>query len=351
MDARPKRVVSAIVALLAVTALTAIGAATAGAETVYNNVPSPLPGNFASIGLEATSSTEFGGEIELAGKARSKPTVTVVMSSWACETGAVSEGCKTSAKSKGFKVPVTIKVYNVGELEEGPIAEHTKMERMAYRPSSDPEKCDTETWYDAADGGHCYHGYAFAFSMKLGMLKKMPRRSVITVSYPHSSGPAQSLNVATSEPEEKTLSLGAQPAEEWFVNSTWSGMYCTGTRRHPWGRGRHLLHRGRRHQLPAGVRRQRQLGDGEFRGGARKAPPRCAGAGPSAVMFRWTGNDVTCRSAHGRRPRRRRASLCDACADGLPLGRLGRERGGGRRPIAPRAPVGSTGSRRPAGSS
>ncbi len=52
---------------------------------------------------------------------------------------------------------------------------------------------------------------------------------MITVSYPHSSGPAQSLNVATSEPSEGTLSLGAQPVEEWFVNSTWSGMYCTGT--------------------------------------------------------------------------------------------------------------------------
>jgi len=228
MDARPRRAVSAVVALLAVTALTAIGAATAGAETVYNNVPTPLPGNFASIGLEATSSSEFGGEIELAGTARSKPTITVVMSSWACETGAVSAGCKTSAKSKGFKIPVTLKVYNVGELEEGPIAEKTKNVKMSYRPSSDPEKCDTETWYDAADG-HCYHGYAFPISIKVGMLKKMPKRSVITVSYPHSSGPAQSLNVATSEPSEGTLSIGGQPVEEWFVNSTWSGMYCTGT--------------------------------------------------------------------------------------------------------------------------
>ncbi len=230
MGARPRRVISAAVALVAVAALAAIGAGSAGAEVVYNNVPSPLPGNFASIGLAATSSTEFGGEIELAGKARSKPTITVVMSSWACETGGVYEGnCKT-LKTKGFKVPVTIKVYNVGELDEGPIAEATHNEKMSYRPSSTPEKCagDNQRWYDAADG-HCYHGFAFPISIKLGKLKKMPRRSVITVSYPHSSGPAQSLNVANSEPSEGTLSLGAQPVEEWFVNSTWSGMYCTGT--------------------------------------------------------------------------------------------------------------------------
>src|SRR4051794_15144852 len=229
MGARPRRAFGAALALVAVAAFAAIGAGTAGAETVYNNVPGTLPGNFASIGLEATSSSEFGGEIELAGKARSKPTLTVVMSSWACETGSIGTGdCKRSVKSHGFKIPVTVRVYNVGELEEGPIAERTKTIKMAYRPSSDPEKCNTETWYDAADEA-CYHGFAFPISIKLGKLKRMPRRSVITVSYPHSSGPAQSLNVSVSEPSEGTLSLGAQPVEEWFVNSTWSGMYCTGT--------------------------------------------------------------------------------------------------------------------------
>jgi hypothetical protein len=230
MGARPRRAISAAVALVAVAAMAAIGAGTAGAETVYNNVPSPLPGNFASVGLAATSSTEFGGEIELAGKARSKPTVTVVMSSWACEKGGVYEGNCQTLKTKGFKVPVTIKVYSVGEIEEGPIAEATHNEKMLYRPSSTPAQCegDNQRWFDATTNT-CYHGFAFPISIKLGKLKKMPRRSIITVSYPHSSGPAQSLNVSTSEPEEKTLSLGAQPVEEWFVNSTWSGMYCTGT--------------------------------------------------------------------------------------------------------------------------
>jgi hypothetical protein len=225
----PRRAISAAVALVAVLAVAAIGAGTAGAEVVYNNVPSPLPGNFASEGLAATSSTEFGGEIELAGTARSKPTVKVVMSSWACEQGGVYEGTCVTAKKKGFKVPVTVKVYNVGELEEGPIAEKTKNAKMFYRPSSEPTHCNTETWYDAADGG-CYHGYAFPIEVKLGNLKKMPRRAVITVSYPHSSGPAESLNVATSEPEENTLSIGVQPVEEWFVNSTDAEMYCPGAK-------------------------------------------------------------------------------------------------------------------------
>jgi hypothetical protein len=231
MGSRPKRAVGVALALLAVTAMAAIGAASAGAEVVYNNVPNTLPGNFASIGLAATSSTEFGGEIELAGKARSQPTVTVVMSSWACQSGGVYSGdCATPKPNKGFKIPVTVRVYPVGELEEAPIGEATKSVKMLYRPSSTPEKCegDNQRWFDAANG-HCYHGFAFPIAIKLGKLKKMPKRSVVTVSYPHSSGPAQSLNVATSEPSEGTLSLGAQPVGEWFVNSTWSGMYCTGT--------------------------------------------------------------------------------------------------------------------------
>jgi hypothetical protein len=229
MDARPRRVVGALVALLAVTALTAIGAAAAGAETVYNNVPSPLPGNFASIGLEATSSSEFGGEIELAGTARSQPTVTVVMSSWACQMGTIDENnCITRKPKATFKVPVTIRVYPVGEIDEGPLVATTKNIKMKYRPTSDVAKCGPGRWYDEADKA-CYHGYAFPISIKLSKLKKMPKRSIVTVAYPHSSGPAQSLNVAVSEPPEETLSLGAQPVEEWFVNSTWSGMYCAGT--------------------------------------------------------------------------------------------------------------------------
>ena len=221
----PARIARLCAAFLTVVAVGAVAAGAASAEVVYNNVPSKLPGNFASIGLEATSSTEFGGEIELAGTARSMPTVTVVMSSWACGTGGVGSGCTTTKANKaGFKVPQTVKIYAAGELAEGPVAEKTKSVKMLYRPSEDTVKCTTGAWYDAAEAA-CYHGFAFPVSVKLGKLKKMPKKAVVTFSYPHSSGPAQSLNVSISEPAEKTLSIGSNPVEEWFVNSTWSGMY------------------------------------------------------------------------------------------------------------------------------
>ena len=224
----PARIARLCAAFLTVVAVGAVTAGAASAEVVYNNIPGSLPGNFASVGLEATSSTEFGGEIELAGTARSKPTVTVVMSSWACGTGGVGSGCTTTKANKaGFKIPLTVKIYAADELEEGPIAEKTKTVKMLYRPSEDLVNCPSSggAWYDAADSA-CYHGLAFPVSIKLGgKLKKMPKKAVITFSYPHSSGPAQSLNVSASEPEEKTLSIGSHPVSEWFVNSTWSGMY------------------------------------------------------------------------------------------------------------------------------
>jgi hypothetical protein len=215
-------------AMLAATAVMAVAAGTAGAEVVYNNVPSPLPGNFASIGLAATSSSEFGGQVQLANTARKNPTVTVVMSSWACETGTVQSNCVTT-KNKTFTVPVTIRIYGTGpgELAEVPLAEKTKNVKMKYRPSSEPVKCPADAtggrWYDVATA-ECSHGYAFPFAIKL-RTKKMPKNAIITVAYPHASGPATSLNVSVSEPPEPTLSVGAHPVPEWVVNSTWPGMY------------------------------------------------------------------------------------------------------------------------------
>ena len=225
----PARLARLGAAMIAAVAAVAMLASAANAETVYDNVPSPLPGNFASIGLAATSSSEFGGEIELAGTKRAKPTVTVVMSSWACQSGSVESNCATPKPNKSFKVPLTVKVYQADELAEGPLAEATKMEKMFYRPTTNSAKCGTERWYDEATAS-CYHGFAFPVSVTLHKLKKMPKKSIVTFSYPHSTGPAQSLNVATSEPSESTLSIGTQPVEEWFVNSTWPGMYCPGAK-------------------------------------------------------------------------------------------------------------------------
>ncbi|MGD0454186.1 MAG: hypothetical protein ABSB69_11370 [Solirubrobacteraceae bacterium] len=225
----PARSARLAAAILATAAVTAIAAGTASAEVVYNNIPATLPGNFASIGLAATSTTEFGGEVELAGTARKNPTVTVVMSSWACQSGSWNEhDCQLPKSNKGFKVPVTFRVYEAGELKT-PIVTKTKSFKMSYRPAAS-SKCTGEyagTWYDEASK-ECFNGYAFPISINL-RLQRLPKKAVITVSYP-TSGPSDSLNVAVSEPSEKTLTVGSDPVEEWFANSTWSEMYCPGAK-------------------------------------------------------------------------------------------------------------------------
>jgi hypothetical protein len=231
----PRGAAKLAAAIFAAASLLAVAAGTAGAaEVVYNNdnVPSPAPGNFASIGLAATSSSEFGGEVEVAGTARKNPVVTVVMSSWTCESGTVASNCVTSpTKPKTFKVPVTVRMYGAGELGEGPLAEKTMNVKMQFRPSSNPVLCPADAsggrWHDEATG-ECSHGYAFPIAIKLKS-KKMPKKSIITISYPHATAQTESLNIAVSEASENLLSVGAHPLPDWVVNSSWSGMYCSGT--------------------------------------------------------------------------------------------------------------------------
>lgn len=226
----PARSAVMAVAMLVASALMAFGASSASAEAVYDNVPSPLPGNFASIGFAATSSTQFGGEVELAGTPRPKSMVAVqvVMSDWACESGSWSAEDCSSPKHKSFREPITVSLYEVGNLAS-PIATKTKNVKVPFRPSAEPAHCSGEfagTWYDEASK-ECFNGFAFPFTAKM-KVKGLPSKLIVTVSYPTTGVPSQSLNVALSEPAENTLSLGSDPTQELFVDSSWSEMYCPG---------------------------------------------------------------------------------------------------------------------------
>ncbi len=71
-------------------------AAGSGSAAVFNSIPKTLPGNVPSIGFEATSASEFGDYARFAGNKRKLQNVTVVMSSWGCQTGTWSAGnCST----------------------------------------------------------------------------------------------------------------------------------------------------------------------------------------------------------------------------------------------------------------
>jgi hypothetical protein len=57
------------------------GSAAASAAVIYDNIATPQPGNVTSVGYEATSASEFGGQVQLSGTERSAKSVTVLMSS------------------------------------------------------------------------------------------------------------------------------------------------------------------------------------------------------------------------------------------------------------------------------
>lgn len=166
-------------------ALVLTAAGTASAATVYNNIPSPLAGNYDSLGFEANAVAEFGGLVELAAGARNNPVLTATLSSWGCQSG--GDATCLTAPGSVFSLPITVNVYaanpdnSVGDL----LATDTQSFRIPFRPSADPANCGTGTsaWYDAADN-HCYNGFAHNISWDLGGRNvTLPDRVIVSVMY------------------------------------------------------------------------------------------------------------------------------------------------------------------------
>jgi hypothetical protein len=235
----PRRVLLLIATALAAMSAFAIGTASAGAsEVVYSNVPNSLPGNFASVGAEAYAYAEFGGQMELAGTARNKPTIEVVMSTWGCQFGEwFNKGtCETPQPAKKFKWPLTVSLYEVGEKNARgeKLGTVTKSFAMPYRPSDDLAHCPSgEQWYDAASAT-CFHGFAFTVKFPPIKVLRIPKHVIVGVSYntshygPVPAGEAtacytkssgcyyDSLNVGLAEPSENLLTVGKDPAEPYI---------------------------------------------------------------------------------------------------------------------------------------
>jgi len=245
-----KRTRYLLLASIAVASVFAAAASAANAAVIYNNIPSPLPGNFASFGNEAYSMAEFGGMVEFAAPGQKHQTVTVAMSTWACQYGQVYPNtCETPKPNKKAKVPVTLNVYEVGpgNTVGAKLGTTTKTFRMPYRPTRDTtgtcvgKGYEAGTWYDATTDA-CYHGMAFTITFKKLHLETR-KKEIISVSYNTTGhGPApigltacnstvagcyyDSLNVAIIEPAEGAPSAGSNPTNELYINTTYEEMYC-----------------------------------------------------------------------------------------------------------------------------
>jgi len=216
-------------------------AAHAANTTIYNNIPSPAAGNYPSVGYEATSTSEYGGQVSFDGTARENPTVTVLMSSWGCESGGWNTGDCVTTPGATFSEPITLNVYNVGPGGSigSLVTSKTATFNIQYRPSADTTHCTGGTWYSATDNT-CYNGYATPISFNLSGVT-LPDNVIISVAYNtthygyspigesaacyHESGGCgyDSLNVAVAYPP--SLGTVSNPSDE-YLNSSWAGAYC-----------------------------------------------------------------------------------------------------------------------------
>lgn len=244
---RAARLAATILAAGATCALTA-GAASAS-EVVYNSVPSPTPGNVVSVGFEATSAAEFGGLVKLEGTARKNPTITALMSSWACQQGTWNAfTCQTESGAK-FEWPITFKVYAVGpgDTVGALLASGSKVFKIPYRPSANTKKCtgaQTGKWFSK---GVCYSGKAAKITLPALRVANLPDEVIVSVAYNTSHHgyapvgeatacfkepqgcPYDSLNLGITETSEVEPTVGSDPLpNDVFWNTTVGGFYCDG---------------------------------------------------------------------------------------------------------------------------
>ncbi|MEA2207578.1 MAG: hypothetical protein QOF54_55 [Solirubrobacteraceae bacterium] len=234
----PARVATLLTATLATVAVLAWASASAGASItytpIYSNIPSPLPGNVPSEAIEATSSSEFGGEVQLAGPTLNSTKVTVALSSWACQSGGAEDGSCVSAKGAKFEWPVTLHIYTAGTGDSvgTQVASLTKTFKMPYRPSANAACSGPVHLGGWMRMGQCYHGKLFKITFALKGVT-IPSKAIVSVAFnttdygaepTHVPGPYDSLNVGGFE---GAPSVGSDPQPQSdYINSLWTGAYC-----------------------------------------------------------------------------------------------------------------------------
>jgi hypothetical protein len=249
----PKRAARLGAALFVATALVAITAGAASATVVYNNIPKPLPAGMNSWPFQAEQTSAFGGAVRFEGAALEHPTVTVGMSSWACQQGTWQTGCVTTPGAT-FPEEVTLSIYEVGLGGEAKLPALTSVTlpfQMPYRPSANARKCtgaNAGLWYHKATANvpfTCFNEKAFEITFP-NVEVKLPQEAIIGIAYDTSSyGPSpkgaqacdsetagcpyDSLNAAVRGPWEldRTPSVGQDPLPgDVYLDSALAANYC-----------------------------------------------------------------------------------------------------------------------------
>jgi len=213
----------------------------AASTVVYNNIPSPTPGNVSSQAFEATQTSEFGGQVMFGGTDRTNPKVTVLMSSWGCQTGHWTSGDCNTTVGATFSEPITLNVYNVGSGNAPGtlLATTTQTFNIPFRPSANNVSCTGANAGKWSDGTTCFNGFATPISFDLTGVT-LPSKVIISVAYNtthYGYNPIgatacsatlagcgyDSLNVGV----DSALTVGSYPLPaDAYLNSSTGGQYC-----------------------------------------------------------------------------------------------------------------------------
>jgi hypothetical protein len=158
-------------------------AARAGATVVYDNLPATLPGNLPSEGFQYTQSSEFGGQVGLAGTQRVASWAEVALDSFGCQQGTYAGNCQTTPGAT-FSTPITLNLYSVGANNAvgSKLGSVTETFAIPYRPSASAMCAIPAQWYDAASG-NCYNGLATPVTFDLSSLHlTLPDQVIVSVS-------------------------------------------------------------------------------------------------------------------------------------------------------------------------
>uniref|UniRef100_UPI003F4916AC hypothetical protein n=1 Tax=Cupriavidus yeoncheonensis TaxID=1462994 RepID=UPI003F4916AC len=191
------------------------------ASAVSFDSATPMPPQVPSYGPEAYAFTTIGDSIKLqAGAPRTLETLSVVMSSWACERGAWSDGKCSTTPGSTFNVPITLAVFDSGKKQ---VAAVTQTFPIPYRPSADPDCTGPDAGKWKAANGSCYNGFANKITFNLSALKATLPDGTLSfqISYNTNThgpnpigqpGPYDSLNVGTiSAPTVPSVGSNSTP--------------------------------------------------------------------------------------------------------------------------------------------
>lgn len=235
------RVTGTLGVIAAVLLTAGAGPASASPVPVYDDIPAGQVGNVPSYGYEADQVSEFGGQIQLGGTQRTGLQLTVLMSSWGCESGTWNGGDCATSPGATFSEPITMNVYRVNPDDSvgSLVTTMTKTFDIPYRPSASTA-CGDGRW---SDGTACYNGLAtpITFDATAGGVT-WPDKVIVSLAYntthhgatPYGEGTACSTSDGGCGYDSLNVGLvgdaptvGSQPTPgDAYQSSTWAAAYC-----------------------------------------------------------------------------------------------------------------------------